>query len=105
MVAPSLVALAEAVVKTARAPRAKKAAIELTDAAAERIKQLLLNRHKVGRRCDPHVVRARSPCPLPPASSPGHAAVGMQPAEGLRAGALAARVPNPRLLRRPRRST
>lgn len=47
MVRLSLLALAEAVVKEARKPRIQKQAIELTDAAANRIRQLLEMRHKV----------------------------------------------------------
>lgn len=47
MVSTTLLALAEAVKQAARQPRVKKQAIELTDAAAGRIKQLLDARHKV----------------------------------------------------------
>ena len=50
MVSGSLAALAEAVKQAARQPRARKAAIELTDAAAERVRRLLEQRHKV-REC------------------------------------------------------
>jgi len=43
----SLLAMAEAMAKAAAAPRNRKAVVELTDAAAERIKALLEARHKV----------------------------------------------------------
>mmetsp|Transcript_6776 Transcript_6776/g.16885 ORF Transcript_6776/g.16885 Transcript_6776/m.16885 type:complete len:131 (-) Transcript_6776:697-1089(-) len=46
MVRASLWALAEAAVKEAVKPRAKKQVMELTDAAANRIRQLLEARHK-----------------------------------------------------------
>jgi hypothetical protein len=42
-----LLQLAEAVKKAAPKPRLRKAAVELTDKATERIKSLLENRHKV----------------------------------------------------------
>jgi iron-sulfur cluster assembly protein len=47
MVHATLVLLAEAAKQTLIQPRVKKAAIELTAAAAERVKQLLGTRHKV----------------------------------------------------------
>ena len=40
---------AEATRTAAANPRARKAVLELTDAAAERIRELLSQRHKVGR--------------------------------------------------------
>ena len=43
----SLLALAEALQKASRAPRVKKSAIEVTDAAAERVRELLQKRAKV----------------------------------------------------------
>eukprot|EP00887_Chlorella_sp_A99_P004519 scaffold34.g4519.t1 len=46
MVHGSLAALTQAVKQAARAPRPRRAAIELTDAAVSRIKQLLEKRHK-----------------------------------------------------------
>jgi len=46
MVHASVALLAEAVKKTRSQPRLRKAAVELTDAATERIKYLLENRHK-----------------------------------------------------------
>lgn len=46
MVRSSLVSLAEAVRELSKAPRARKAAIELTDAAAARVRELLESRHK-----------------------------------------------------------
>jgi iron-sulfur cluster assembly protein len=47
MVHATLVLLAQAAKQTLSQPRAKKAAIELTAAAATRVKQLLDTRHKV----------------------------------------------------------
>jgi len=47
MVHRTLLQLAEAVTKAAPKPRLRKAAVELTDKATERIKTLLENRHKV----------------------------------------------------------
>lgn len=48
MVHTSLAALAAQAIKQTRAtPRARKAAVELTDSAVERIKELLNLRHKV----------------------------------------------------------
>jgi hypothetical protein len=47
MVHRTLLQLAEAVSKAAPKPRLRKAAVELTDKATERIKTLLENRHKV----------------------------------------------------------
>jgi hypothetical protein len=52
MVHRTLLQLAEAVSKAAPKPRLRKAAVELTDKATERIKSLLENRHKVGKRSD-----------------------------------------------------
>ncbi len=46
----SLVALAEAVKEASRSPRVKKAAVELTDAAASRVRDLLEKRHKASAR-------------------------------------------------------
>eukprot|EP00877_Chromochloris_zofingiensis_P002696 jgi/Chrzof1/12427/Cz06g34090.t1 len=46
MVHSSLAALAQAAVELSRTPRVKKAALELTDAAANRIRDLLQTRHK-----------------------------------------------------------
>jgi len=43
----SLVRLAETVRKAPPKPRLRKAAVELTDTALQRIKELLENRHKV----------------------------------------------------------
>lgn len=48
MVHSGLVALAQAARQAGRAARPRKAAIELTDAAVARIKELLEKRHKVG---------------------------------------------------------
>lgn len=50
MVASSLAALAQAATRAARAPAARKSAIELTGAAANRIRELLDARHKVRGR-------------------------------------------------------
>ena len=47
MVLGSLVRLAETVRKTPAKPRLRKAAVELTEPALKRIKDLLENRHKV----------------------------------------------------------
>lgn len=47
MVHGSLAALAQAARRAAAAPRPRKAALELTDAAVERIKALLGKRNKV----------------------------------------------------------
>ena len=47
MVASALARLAEAAKRAAPSPRARKAALELTDAAVERIKVLLEKRGKV----------------------------------------------------------
>jgi hypothetical protein len=46
MVAASLLAFAEAAARVARAPATRKAAIEVTEAAAQRIRDLLDRRHK-----------------------------------------------------------
>ena len=59
MVSGSLAALAEAVKQAARQPRARKAALELTDAAAERVRRLLEQRHKV-RGCSQYSGRYAS---------------------------------------------
>lgn len=47
----SLLQLAEAVKAAAKSTRVKREVVELTDAAADRIKQLLGSRHKVGTAC------------------------------------------------------
>ena len=47
MVHGSLATLAQAA-RRAAAPRPRKAVLELTDAAVERVKSLLSKRHKVG---------------------------------------------------------
>jgi hypothetical protein len=48
MVHNSLAVFAAAAAKAIRSPAAKKAAVELTAAAATRIRELLQARHKVG---------------------------------------------------------
>lgn len=48
MVHGGLAALAQAARRVAAAPRPRKAALELTDAAVERVKELLHKRNKVG---------------------------------------------------------
>mmetsp|Transcript_23353 Transcript_23353/g.51256 ORF Transcript_23353/g.51256 Transcript_23353/m.51256 type:complete len:131 (-) Transcript_23353:962-1354(-) len=46
MVRPSILALAEALKQAVKAPRTRKSAIDITDAAASRIRELLEKRHK-----------------------------------------------------------
>jgi hypothetical protein len=50
----TLAVLAEAAKKVARTPAAKKAAVDLTTAAANRIRELLQARHKVREVWKPH---------------------------------------------------
>jgi len=45
-VRPSILALAEALKQAVKAPRTRKSAIDITDAAASRIRELLEKRHK-----------------------------------------------------------
>lgn len=49
MVCATLAAAAEAVARSTRTPVAKKAVVDLTAAAATRIRELLSQRHKVRR--------------------------------------------------------
>lgn len=51
MVHRTLQQLAEVAKRAAPKPWLRKAAVELTDAAVDRIKNLLENRHKVGYGC------------------------------------------------------
>jgi hypothetical protein len=51
----TLAVLAEAAKKVARTPAAKKSAVELTTAAANRIRELLQARHKVREASKPYV--------------------------------------------------
>lgn len=66
MVHSSLAALAQAAVELSRTPRVKKAALELTDAAANRIRDLLQTRHKVGVTQSVHVCCCSPSCMYTP---------------------------------------
>lgn len=62
MVHRALVLLGEAVQRSSRL-RPRRAALELTDSAATRIKQLLEQRHKVGTRGSDDADMIRTGCP------------------------------------------